>query len=50
MHHRTPDVLKIDVGSVTTREELHSLIAEAFGFPDYYGRNWDAFDECIRDG
>jgi RNAse (barnase) inhibitor barstar len=25
------------------------LIAEAFGFPDYYGRNWDAFDECIRD-
>jgi RNAse (barnase) inhibitor barstar len=49
MHHRTPDTLKIDVGSVTTREELHSLVAEAFGFPDYYGQNWDAFEECIRD-
>ncbi len=49
MHHRTTDTLKIDVGSVTTPEELHVLIAEAFRFPGYYGRNWDAFDECIRD-
>ena len=49
MQHRTPDALKIDVGAVTTRDEVHNLIAEAFGFPDYYGRNWDAFDECIRD-
>ena len=39
----------IDVGSVTSREELHALLADAFGFPDYYGMNWDAFDECIRD-
>ena len=49
MHHRTPDTLKIDVGSVTTQDGLHSLIAEAFRFLDYYGGNWDAFDECIRD-
>jgi len=49
MQHRTPDALKIDVGSATTREELHCLVAKAFGFPDYYGKNWDAFDECIRD-
>lgn len=39
----------IDVGTVTSREELHALLAESFGFPDYYGMNWDAFDECIRD-
>jgi RNAse (barnase) inhibitor barstar len=49
MHQHTPDDLKIDVGSVTTRQELHSRLAEAFHFPDYYGHNWDAFDECIRD-
>ena len=49
MHHRTPEPLKVDVGSVTTRQELHALLAEAFHFPDYYGHNWDAFDECIRD-
>ena len=39
----------IDVGSVKSREELHTLLAKALGFPDYYGNNWDAFDECIRD-
>jgi ribonuclease inhibitor len=40
---------KIDIGSVTTRQELHALLAKGFHFPDYYGQNWDAFDECIRD-
>jgi RNAse (barnase) inhibitor barstar len=49
MSQHIPEVLKIDVGQVTTRQELHSLLAEAFHFPDYYGHNWDAFDECICD-
>ena len=49
MHQRTPDALKIDVGSVATGQELHDLLFEAFRFPDYYGSNWNAFDECIRD-
>jgi RNAse (barnase) inhibitor barstar len=49
MHHRSPDALKVDVGSVTTSKELHDLLFEAFRFPDYYGENWNAFDECIRD-
>ncbi len=49
MHHRSSDVLKVDVGSVSSRQELHGLLFEAFRFPDYYGENWDAFDECIRD-
>ena len=39
----------IDVGPVTSVEELHLLLARAFGFPDDYGQNWDAFDECVRD-
>jgi RNAse (barnase) inhibitor barstar len=41
--------LVIDVSSVQTRDELHELLADQLGFPDYYGKNWDAFDECIRD-
>lgn len=49
MRQHTPDKLKVDVGSVTSREELHTFLAEMFCFPDYYGKNWDAFDECIRD-
>jgi ribonuclease inhibitor len=49
MYCRREDSLEIDVGAVSTRDELHSLLFEAFGFPEYYGMNWDAFDECIRD-
>jgi len=41
--------ITIDVGSVKSGEELHTLLANALGFPDYYGKNWDAFNECIRD-
>jgi RNAse (barnase) inhibitor barstar len=49
MHHRTEDSLEIDVGAAKTPKELHDLLFEAFQFPEYYGRNWDAFDECIHD-
>lgn len=49
MSEHLPDTLRIDVGSVTTRQELHSRLAESFRFPGYYGHNWDAFDECIRE-
>jgi len=43
------DSLNVDVGSVTSHQELHSLLKDVFHFPDYYGKNWNAFDECIRD-
>jgi ribonuclease inhibitor len=49
MIFRGDDRLEIHVCAVTTRQELHDLLFEAFQFPDYYGSNWDAFDECIRD-
>jgi ribonuclease inhibitor len=39
----------LDVGHIQAREELHSALAAAFSFPDYYGKNWDAFDECLSD-
>lgn len=39
----------INLAEVSSREHLHELLAIAFQFPEYYGRNWDAFDECIRD-
>jgi ribonuclease inhibitor len=48
MYRRENGRLEIDVGDPKTRQELHDLLFEAFQFPDYYGSNWDAFDECIR--
>jgi RNAse (barnase) inhibitor barstar len=31
------------------REHVLSMLEAEFHFPDYFGRNWDAVDECIRD-
>jgi RNAse (barnase) inhibitor barstar len=44
-----PTEILLDVSSIEGREALHDLLASTFNFPDYYGKNWDAFDECIRD-
>ena len=32
-----------------TKEKLFDEFAAAFQFPDYFGENWDAFNECIND-
>ncbi len=29
--------------------EVHAIIKESLDFPDYYGRNWDAFWDCLTD-
>jgi RNAse (barnase) inhibitor barstar len=49
MSERSATELDIDVSLVATARQLHELLAQRLGFPDYYGHNWDAFDECIRD-
>jgi len=32
-----------------TRERLFAHCAERLQFPDYFGGNWDAFEECLGD-
>ena len=39
----------IDFSSVTYYLEMHDIIKRSLDFPDYYGRNWDAFWDCITD-
>ena len=34
---------------INCEKDLHDYLFKMFRFPDYYGSNWDAFDECIRD-
>ena len=46
--YRTPE-LKIEIKPGMGIDEIHSLLAKAMEFPEYYGNNWDAFDECIND-
>ena len=42
---RTVEIL----GAPAGKDELLDAIALALGFPDYFGRNWDALDEALRD-
>ncbi|MCA9792322.1 MAG: barstar family protein [Candidatus Eremiobacteraeota bacterium] len=31
------------------KQELLEQLAEVFGFPEYFGYNWDALEECLGD-
>jgi len=42
-----PQIVTIDLGGVQSKEELHERLAQALEFPDWYGRNWDAFWDSI---
>jgi RNAse (barnase) inhibitor barstar len=42
-------IIEIDVSSISSSEELHELLSSKLSFPGYYGRNWDAFWDCVRD-
>jgi RNAse (barnase) inhibitor barstar len=35
--------------SVTEKDELLDLCADGFGFPDWFGHNWDALGDCLTD-
>lgn len=29
--------------------EVHQILKKKFGLPEYYGENWDALWDCLRD-
>ena len=39
----------IDCGGCADKKELHARIADALGFPDWYGHNLDALMDCLTD-
>jgi hypothetical protein len=40
-------VVRIPVREITDWDTFHSVFAEALGFPDWYGRNMDAWIDCV---
>jgi hypothetical protein len=40
-------IIKIDTKKIVDWESFHSSFAQAFGFPDFYGRNMDAWIDCM---
>ena len=39
----------LDFTNVNCYFEIHFVIQDALGFPDYYGCNWSAFWDCLTD-
>lgn len=39
----------LDGRRVRDKVSFLRVAAEAMAFPDYFGKNWDAFEECIND-
>lgn len=44
-----PEVFLLDGTIIQDKATFLSAVAAALAFPDYFGRNWDALDECLGD-
>jgi RNAse (barnase) inhibitor barstar len=42
-------ILKIDAQEISDWDSFHDVFARVFEFPDYYGRNMDAWIDCMTD-
>lgn len=42
-------VVNVDAALWSTADDVHDSLAVALGFPDYYGRNLNALDDCMSD-
>ncbi|MBI3327336.1 MAG: barstar family protein [Nitrospinae bacterium] len=42
-------LFEIDGSAIGTEADLFSTVAAELRFPNYFGNNWDALDECLRD-
>jgi hypothetical protein len=42
-------VFYLDGRAINSKKSFFSKAAEVMQFPEYFGHNWDAFDECITD-
>jgi hypothetical protein len=43
------DVFDADASSSTSERQLLLTLGDALAFPDYYGANWAAFEDCLGD-
>lgn len=44
-----PEVIRLDARRCADKDALLESVGEALHFPDYYGMNWDALEECLFD-
>ncbi|HMP29122.1 MAG TPA: barstar family protein [Saprospiraceae bacterium] len=42
-------IISIDGAQCKTKSELFDTFCKTLDFPDYFGNNWDSFEEIIND-
>lgn len=42
-------MVRIDAGQIVDWDSFHTAFASAFGFPAFYGRNMNAWIDCLTD-
>lgn len=42
-------IIDVDGNKMVNKEVFFSFISKELNFPDYFGKNWDALDECLHD-
>ena len=47
MENENKKIIKLDLTGCKYLGEIHERIREAFGFPEWYGMNWDAFWDSL---
>ena len=46
-YDRPVPVIEIPVSEISDWDTFHDVFAAALGFPDFYGRNMDAWIDCL---
>jgi RNAse (barnase) inhibitor barstar len=42
-------IFSINGAEISSKEEFLTRLAREMRFPDYFGNNWDALEECLKD-
>jgi RNAse (barnase) inhibitor barstar len=42
-------IIEIDGEKILNKFDIFNIFSEKLQFPDYFGNNWDAFFDCIKD-
>ena len=45
----TENPIILDFSKCKYWQQVHDMLKEKFGLPEYYGENWDALWDCLRD-
>ncbi len=40
-------IVSVDTRMITSMDKLHTVFSESFGFPEFYGRNMNAWIDCM---